>query len=131
MTEKTIFVYKLLVSLNILDFILFTYKLQPPWKKSPPLSRQSPLFQNLVGVTPPPIRPLLQQKEGGSAHYAWWVIAVSIHVNVTVQSPHVKLTTGKNATQPIYMLFHYFYAIYHVCSGIQLKGNTIFMYFLF
>ena len=43
MTEKNIFVYKLLLSLNISDFgLFFKEKLQPRGKGHPPLSQQTP-----------------------------------------------------------------------------------------
>ena len=43
MTEKNIFVYTLLLSLNISHFSLFfREKLQPPGKGHPPLSQQTP-----------------------------------------------------------------------------------------
>ena len=67
MTEKNIFAYKLLLSLNMSDSdLFFMWKLQPPppWKKSPHLSQQPPseswglvkpppLFANLVGDSTP------------------------------------------------------------------------------
>ena len=53
-TEQRILVYKLFLSLNISDFSLsFVKKLQPPWKKSPPLSQQPP-SKNWGPVKPPP-----------------------------------------------------------------------------
>ena len=75
MTEENAFTDKLFLSLNILDFnLFFMWKLQPPWKKSPPLSQQPlskvwglvkpTLFENLVrGATPPP------PADWGGAHY--------------------------------------------------------------
>ena len=44
MTKKIIFIYKLLLSLNVSDFSFFYVKTAtPPWKKSPPFSQQAPL----------------------------------------------------------------------------------------
>ena len=54
MTEKNIFAYKLYLSLNISDFnLFFMWKLEPPWKKSPPLSQQ-PSSNSWGLVKPPP-----------------------------------------------------------------------------
>ena len=64
MTEKSIFAYKLFLSLNISDFSLFSCEnWNPPWKKSPPSFPatpskiwgpvKSPLFENLVGASTP------------------------------------------------------------------------------
>ena len=77
MTEKNIFIYKLCLSLNISDFILFYFfvKVQPnpappphppaPEKSYLPLFQQPPsqswsplkppLFENLVGSSTPPV----------------------------------------------------------------------------
>ena len=60
MTEKNIFAYKLFLSLIIWDFnLFFMWKLQPPWKRSPPSFPAIPSrswdpvkpapFENLVG----------------------------------------------------------------------------------
>ena len=83
MTKKNIFVYKLFLSLNILDLnLFFMWKLQPSspslekvtclFPSNPPLNVQilsSPsFFENLVGCLMPPPPPS-QQKGGGSAHY--------------------------------------------------------------
>ena len=75
---------------------------------------------------------------------------VSIHVLVTVQPPHVKLTTGKNARQTYLYVIAYLLVLATsyinvklleyvscvplsnyllVCLGIQLKGKTTFMSF--
>ena len=55
MTEKNIFAYKLYLSLNISDFnLFFMWKLEPPWKKSPPLSQQ-PSSNSWGLVKPPPL----------------------------------------------------------------------------
>ena len=70
-------------------------------------------------------------------------------VLVTVQPPRVKLTTGKNDRQVylyVYLLIYQYQQLnvklleyiscipllnhLHVCSGIQLKSRTTFMYFL-
>ena len=82
MTEKNIFVYKLFLLLNILDFSLFfMWKLQSPWNsppekshvlfpRKPPLKTeilQIPPFQNLVGTSPLPL-PLSSRKGGGRVH---------------------------------------------------------------
>ena len=74
MTEKNIFAYKLFLALNISDFI-FHVKIAPLWKKSLPLSQQSPskswgpvkplLFEYLVGGSTPPA----ERGGGGGAHY--------------------------------------------------------------
>ena len=83
MTKKNIFVYKLFLSLNILDLnLFFMWKLQPSspsldkvtclFPSNPPLKVQilsSPsFFEKLVGCLMPPPPPS-QQKGGGSAHY--------------------------------------------------------------
>ena len=86
MTEKNIFAYKLFLSLNISDFnLFFMWKLQPPWKKSPPLSQQPP-SKSWGPVKPPPFRkfgwrlnPSPLQK-GGGAHYA--VVKFQIFFNL-------------------------------------------------
>ena len=77
MTEKNIFAYKLFLLLNISDFnLLFLWKLQSPWKKSPPYFPATPskrksrscqaVFENLVeGSTPH------AQGGGGGAHYVF------------------------------------------------------------
>ena len=73
----------------------------------------------------------------------------SIHVLVTVQPPHMKLTTGKNARQVylyLYLLIYQYQQFnvkllgyiscilvlnyFHVCSEIQIRGKTTFMSFL-
>ena len=73
---------------------------------------------------------------------------VSIHVLVTVQPPHVKLITGKNARQTylyVYLLIYQYQQLnikpleyiscipllkyFHVCSEIRLKDKTTFMSF--
>ena len=55
MTKKNILAYKLL-SLNISDFNLFLYEnCNPPEKKSPPLSQQSPLKVEVLSSPPPQI----------------------------------------------------------------------------
>ena len=59
MTEKSIFAYKLFLSLKISDFFSVCVKISmPPWKKSLPLkvevlSSPLPLFENLVGGSTP------------------------------------------------------------------------------
>ena len=78
---------------------------------------------------------------------------VSIHVLVTPEPPHVKLTTGKNPRQAYLYVYLFAYLLvlatscfnvklrryisyipflnyFHMCSGIQLKGKTTFMSFL-
>ena len=73
MTKKIIFIYKLLLSLNVSDFSFFYVKTAtPPWKKSPPFSQQPP-SKNWDPVKPPPFflnlvggsTPLPQQKGRG------------------------------------------------------------------
>ena len=64
------------MSLNISDFSLFfMWKLQPPpWKKSPPLSRERPLKVEVLWLEaqPPPPSPL--QKGGGCTLCGSWDI---------------------------------------------------------
>ena len=77
MTEKSIFAYKLFLTLNISDFSLFfMWQLQPlPEKSHSPLSQQPPLkvevlssppplFENLVGGSLPP-SPTPAERGGG------------------------------------------------------------------
>ena len=78
MTENNLFVYKLVLLLNILDFnLLFRYKLQSPLKKVTPSLPATPsencdlakpyLFENLVrGSTPLPTQ---AQNRAGCVYY--------------------------------------------------------------
>ena len=53
MTEKNIFAYKLFLSLIIWDFnLFFMWKLQPPWKRSPPLFPSNPPLEVEIPSSP-------------------------------------------------------------------------------
>ena len=75
MTKKIIFIYKLLLSLNVSDFSFFyVITATPPWKKSPPFSQQPP-SKNWDPVKPPILQIWLEahtppppQQKGGGAH---------------------------------------------------------------
>ena len=76
MTEKKFFAYKLFLSWNISDFIFFFFVkiAPPPWKKSPPLSQQSPSWKFIWRFSPPSGR-------GGGVHTHYGNSPVSkIHV---------------------------------------------------
>ena len=79
MTEKNIFAYKLVLSLNISDFNFFMWKLDPPppekseplFPSNPPLKAEAlssspPIGKFGWGFTPPP-----PQHKGGGAHYGY------------------------------------------------------------
>ena len=77
MTEKNIFAYRIFLSLNISDFNLFfmrTMPSPPPWKKSSPLSQQSP-SRSWIFVKLPFLKiwleaqPLSRPCRKGGAHY--------------------------------------------------------------
>ena len=65
MTEKNIFVYNILLPVNISDFIFYV-KMLPPWKRPPPsfpatpsknwdpVKPPLPFFENLVGGSTSP-----------------------------------------------------------------------------
>ena len=84
MIQKNVCADKLFLSLNISDFnLLFMWQLQPPWKKSPPLSHQPPspplkvevlsslpFFKNLVGGL---TLPCSRTGEGGGGHSGHYI----------------------------------------------------------
>ena len=73
MTERNIFVYKLFLSLKILDFTLFFYETATPLSQQPPLkidilSSSTPLFLKFGWRLTPSSPPSQSGKGGGRVH---------------------------------------------------------------